>query len=202
MKLRPDEQRTVDTYNQIAERWAAKNRDPKFWVEELSLFQRHLPSGRIVEIGTGGGRDIPSLLEAGYEYIGTDASSAFIRQLRHDFPPLRFLEQNVYHLNFPREFFDGFWACAVLLHIPSDRIDRALTSIRRIVRPGGVGFISLKEGQGEGFEDEEYGQPRYFSYYTMESFTEVAHRNGLAILETTRKEMIHVTWLGFIVRRD
>ena len=89
-------------------------------------------------------------------------------------PRATFVLVNVYDLDFSQKF-DGFWAAASLLHIPKSRIPDALQRIRTNVRKGGIGFISLKQGDGEG-PDEKTG--RWFSYYQAGEFEQKLEGRG------------------------
>jgi len=104
----------------------------------------------------------------------------------------------VHDLDFPAGEFDGFWAAAVLLHIPKERIDEALKKIKKVVKPSGVGFISVKQGEGEK-TDEATG--RWFAYYGQDEFTDVLRKNGYKVLEAgIRPTEGETTWLTFFVK--
>jgi len=159
-------------------------------------FHQLLPSGKVLEIGSGAGKDAASLIQIGYDYTGTDASGGLIRVAQKRNPEATFKKVSVYDLDFPEQSFDGFWTAATLLHIPKDKIDDALTKIRSQVKVGGVGFISLKEGEGER-EDKNTG--RWFSYYSQEEFSEVLERNGFKVADFASREGEKDTWLCFWV---
>ena len=55
-----------------------------------------------------------------------------------------------------REEFDGVWACASLLHLPSPQLKMALNLIVGVLGRGGVLYVSLKEGHFEGVRDERW----------------------------------------------
>ena len=65
-----------------------------------------------------------------------------------------------YKLNFPSGSFDGFWASASLLHIPKNKIHQVLSDIKNIIKPNGIGFISLKQKTHLGaglITEDKYG---------------------------------------------
>lgn len=96
-------------------------------------------------------------------------------------------------MDYPESSFDGFWTSATLLHIPKSRIDEALRSIHRVVRPERVGFISIKKGEGEKIEVDEPQmtgeRKRLFSYYSREEFREALKRNGYKVVEERIRPM-------------
>lgn len=205
MKLTPREQKTVRSYDANAREWIEKHSEPRYWGEEMNAFAALLPQGKVLEIGTGGGKDAKELLAKGYEYVGVDVSAGLLKEARKNVPGATFLQQSVYDLDFPESSFDGFWACAVLLHIPKDRIDEALQNIRRVVRRGGIGFISLKRGKGERIEKDEAHTggtgPRFFAYYSQAEFERILERNGFEVVNSAIRPVDkRTTWLIFLVK--
>lgn len=198
MQLTPEEKITIETYNTTAKQWSAEHATVGFWKEEMETFSKLLPNGKMLEIGSGGGRDAKQLIALGYEYVGTDISIGLIKVAKTENPAATFLLQSVYDLDFPEETqFDGFWASAVLLHIPKTRIDGVLQRIRKFMRDGAVGFLSLKQGEGERLEKDK----RFFVYYSAEEFRQVLQRNNFEVVETTVRPMGgKTTWLCFFVR--
>jgi ubiquinone/menaquinone biosynthesis C-methylase UbiE len=188
MKLTFEEKITRESYDKIAKRWSDKNGAVTIWNKEIKTFLKLLGKGKILEIGSGSGRDAEIFVKAGYGYIGTDVSSALLKIARKRVPGAIFLEQSVCELNFPKETrFDGFWTSMTLLHISKNRIDQALQQIKKFVKNRGVGFISIKEGMGEKMESKtaDYGSDdkRFFSYYSKEEFENILLRNGFQIIK-------------------
>lgn len=182
MKLRQEEVATTQTYDQTAATWSGVHNSKGFWKREMENFHRLLPDGDILEIGSGGGRDARELVELGYGYVGTDISTGLIEIARQNLPNGTFYSQSVYDLDFEGRKFDGFWASAVLLHIPKDCMNEALQGIKSVVVTKAIGFISLKDGIGEKVEKDEIdGEQleRFFSYWQREEFRGGACRKRL-----------------------
>ena len=198
MTITEQEKATLQYYNTHAEDWRATHcvNSQSFWSDEIWQFHHLLPSGKILEIGSGSGREAARLIQLGYDYSGTDASEGLLEIARRDNPGAKFFHQSVYDLTFPTRTFDGFWTAATLLHVPKDRMGEALKSIQRVVKPKGLGFISLKEGQGESI-DQKTGQ--FFSYFTTEEFSQILFKNDMAVIHASKKEQSsrNVTWLTF-----
>jgi ubiquinone/menaquinone biosynthesis C-methylase UbiE len=205
MKLTPQEEQTIQAYDQNASAWAGSRNQKGVWGDEKKKFFSYLPTGRIIEVGSGGGRDAKEFIEHGYDYTGTDISKGLLEEARKNNPGVPFTLQSVYELDFPDESFDGFWASAVLLHMPKDRIDEAIQSLRRVLKTQGIGFISLKKGDGEKFvEGDHVGitYKRFFSFYQAPEFTEILKRNHFEILETYEFDHSNKKWLAFFVKKN
>lgn len=148
-----------------------------FWRKDFEEFRKFLPKGKIIDIGCGEGKDALFFKESYkfYQYIGIDVSPEMIREARKLVPGIIFLEMNMYEINmyFKRDSFDGFWVIDSLPHIPKDKIfrfgvfqkkiDIVLKQIRKVVKPDGIGFISVKENKDE--------------------FREILEKNGFEILK-------------------
>lgn len=199
----PEEKITKKSYDNNAVAWAKARSTSTFFSKELKKFQELLPSGRILEIGAGSGRDAEELINMGYDYVGTDISESFIRMLKKKLPSAEFHHQSVYDL-FLSGKFDGFWASAVLLHVPKKRTSEALQKIKSFMRPEGVGFISLKDGEGEEvLENEISGKKfkRFFSFWNKEEFENVLKQNGFELVYYEfRPESKDTRWHLFFVR--
>lgn len=205
-KLSEQEILTVATYDKIAEIWSANHHQLEFWQQEMRRLHELLPGGRIIDIGAGGARDAVGLTSLGYKYVGTDISDGLLEIARNEMPSLRFYKQSLYELkNLPEKNFDGFWCSAVLLHIPKTRIDKALQSIKTIIKPRGVGFFSLKDGLGERVEHETWDDgsqhDRFFSYWLKKDFEIALGHNGYSVLDYQyRPDSEKTKWHCFFVR--
>src|SRR3989338_777066 len=125
--------KTVEYYNAHANEWAKEHggyEDKSFWFEEMGIFNEYLPKGKVVEFGSGAGKDAKSLIRLGYDYVGTDASSGLIEVARKNNPGATFLNMPLENLRLPKSSFDGFWTAATLLHIPKKEIGKVLSNIK------------------------------------------------------------------------
>lgn len=180
------EKATIDNYNQMAESWAAEHSKFELLDKYKDKFKDLLPVGRVLEIGCGGGRDAKDLINSGYDYVGTDASAELIRVAKKNLPNADFRVLSVYDLNKMDEMFDGFWCVATLLHIPKTKIPAALSCIKYRLRPGAIGYISLKDGDTEEFEERISGgrkEARLFVYWNADDFSKVLNTAGFKIIE-------------------
>lgn len=199
---------TTKYYDNSGAKWTSTHNDNRFWGEYMDKFHELLPSGRILEIGCGGGRDAEELLSLGYDYLGIDPSSAMLEVAQKRNPKAEFRRIAVEDATAMSSLgdFDGFWASASLLHRPKQDIDTALQNIRNQLRPNAVGFISLKkhvDTKVDQREEIEEQGTRLFSYWKADEFAQVLRRNGFdLLLPTSEKPMSAKTvWLVFIVEK-
>jgi len=165
-------------------------------------FLKHLQKGRrILDAGCGSGRDTKAFLDRGYKVTAVDASpelaalaSTFTGQ---DCKVLRFED-----MEFQNEF-DGIWACASLLHVPSSELADVLPRFIRALRPGGIMYVSLKEGVGEHVSEDG----RLFSYYTADSFRHflasfpLLREESFWKAEEVRSRTYRQSWLNFLLQK-
>lgn len=127
--------------------------------EQLQEFLNSLPAGaRILELGTGGGRDAAAMMAQGFAVEPTDASPELAAEARARLGvPIRIMR---FHELSEQNAYDGVWANACLLHAPSAELTGDLALIHGALRPGGLFVASFKAGQGEG--RDTFG--RYYNY--------------------------------------
>lgn len=187
--LSENERITVQDYDQHA---AKRQRGPEFWLPEVNTFEDLLPSGgRVLEIGCGNGAEGESLTNRGFSYIGVDISSGYLAEARRLHPTLDTRHMSAYRLLFPDGSMDGVWSGNTLYHLPKNRLSEALGEIRRVVRLGGLVFISLPMGEGEGLWTKQsfgYDSTRLWSKYTEDEALELFAAHGLTPTHVGNKE--------------
>jgi SAM-dependent methyltransferase len=92
---------------------------------------------RILEAGCGAGRFTEIMLEAGAEVYSIDYSTAVDACWANNGPnsSLCLVQGDLYHLPFPREFFDKVFCYGVLQHTPD--VKAAFMNLVPYLRPGG-----------------------------------------------------------------
>lgn len=205
--LTPEEQQTLASYKTIASTRNDSHGNPHFWRAEFTQFNKLLPSGKIIDIGCGAGRDALLFCEHKYDYTGVDLSPEMLQEAKRLVPHADFLEMSMYNLNFLPHTFDGFWAAASLLHIPKHKVTTVLEQIKTIAKPGAVGFFAMKEGNGEkliqGTKEED---KRFFAFYQEDEFLQILEKQGFTVLEYTRDAREYnpnknlTVWLRYFVQ--
>lgn len=173
---------TIEYYNQNATEIFENTVDID--MQELcDKFLEMLPEGgSILDLGCGSGRDSAYFISHGYDVTAMDGSRELCELAGIH------IGQDVLHLSFSEidfnQVFDGIWANASLLHVPSREINGIMEKIIRSLKPGGVLYMSFKYGEEEGIKDG-----RYFTYYRTKTLKEmIAKYASIELVEIRKKQ--------------
>jgi SAM-dependent methyltransferase len=165
---------TVRAYDAAASEYDAATGDlPANVRAALDRFASRLPAGaRVLEIGSGSGRDARALEEAGLSVRRTDITPAFVHLLREAGYDADVVDPAVDDLTDPAAPgtpYAGVWAEASLLHVDRDELPLVLSRLADATTPGGALFLALKEGDGEDWSIHgNVTAPRFFTYWREE----------------------------------
>ena len=160
--------KTLDYYNQQASLYNETTFSIEF-DQKRAFFLKYLqPGAHILDLGCGSGRDSRAFLAQGYRVTAIDGSIELCKiaseQLGHPVRCQRFEELD------DEAIYDGVWACASLLHLPTPVLKDAIYRVERALKPGGYFYASFKYGTYEGERDG-----RYFNDFTEEKWRDVLH---------------------------
>jgi hypothetical protein len=97
----------------------------------------------------------------------------------------------------------AIWCSAALLHIPRRAVPAVLAEFARVMRPGGELYLSVAEGDGEGFEAAaHYGSDRrrWFTCHREPALTALLAGAGFAVHQV-RRHRAHRDWLSVFALR-
>lgn len=195
------DQRTIDTYNNLAKEYDEETAD--FWDRFPRTFLDkfiEIAKGSVLDIGSGPGRDGLILQENGLAVTCLDASEAMIAlsQARG----LVSVLGDFCSLPFPNASFDNAWAYTSLLHVPKSEINKPLAEIQRITRPNGRFGLSLIEGETELYrESSGVDKPRWFSFYKREEIEKLLNEHGFETVYFESFKPKSKNYLNFIARK-
>lgn len=111
---------------------------------------------RVIDVGVGGGRNLPYFLQNGYDVYGIDPNPEAVdncKRLSASLAPAhstdKFVVASAEELPFPSDHF-GLAICSAVLHFAEshEHFDRMLRSIWRTLKPGGYLFARLASDIG------------------------------------------------------
>ena len=169
------------------------------------LYGRFLPNvrpgGKILDLGSGSGRDLKVMHDRGFAPFGIDASPK-LAKLAADFSGVTCLTMRFEDLSLPMAF-DAVWACASLLHVSKCRMPTILANIHSSLAAEGVLFASVQLGEGEKLSPDG----RFFAYYDSEEFSHLIEKAGFKIQQSwlSKDSLSHrrpIDWINVVAGKQ
>jgi SAM-dependent methyltransferase len=173
------------------------------------IFPKYLPKeGKILEAGCGQGQIVLALTVLGYDAEGVDYAENTIQFIKSTFPDLNVRVGDVTALDVPDGHYTGYISIGVMEHNVNGP-DPFLKEAHRILRPGGMAFISvpyqnilrrLKARLGL-YNGNPQGQEFYQYAYSKKEFSANLQRLGFDVVRTQQyggykgvKDEIRLDW--------
>ena len=164
------------------------------------FLQKLFPGAFILDFGCGSGRDTKAFLKQGYRVTAIDASEKLCKIASNytGIPVRKMLFQELDET----DIYDGIWACASILHVPSASLPDILERMKKALKDNGVIYTSFKYGTYEGERD-----CRYFTDLTEESFEVLIKKTDELVIEEewistdVRPGREDQKWLNIILRK-
>jgi len=160
-----------------------------------------LPGSRILEIGAGTGRDLNTLLNAGYDAFGIDASEEMVNLAHEKYSILkdRYIQGTIpSDKPYFKDPFDAILCSAVLMHLPDELLLDAAYSIKRNLKQGGRFLISVPLKRPDLDKDNRTPDGRLFILRPIDFYSLLFERLGFRELsrseETDSLGRPGITW--------
>ena len=192
---------TIDTYNKMAIDYDNETAD--FWQlfprSIIKEFGDRVKGGKILDVGSGPGRDALLLQDFGCEVTCLDASVKMVEMCKEK--GLNAIEGDFMNIPFADKTFQGVWAYTSLLHIPKKDIGNAFEEICRVLKVGGFLGLGLIEGSGELYRNSSgVDQPRYFAFYSREEIEKLLSDFGFEIIHFDSFAPRSKKYLNFVAK--
>ena len=184
-----DTNNTLAYYDTNAHRFTSDTLDVEFSDIQDSFLAQLKPGALILDFGCGSGRDSRYFLQKGYQEAATRNAGIPVKRML-------FSELD------EKDRYDGIFACASILHVPSKELPDIITRMKKAVKTGGVLYVSFKYGTFEGIRNG-----RYFTDQTEESLKAILDEvGGLEIIRTgitgdARPGREDEKWLNVLLRK-
>lgn len=195
---------TLRAYNEYANVYDAEVIE--FWEQFprtfIDAFSNTLPQGgRILNVGSGSGRDALLLRDLGFEVICVDASSAMIELTRK----LGFESylQTFEQMDFPEGSFDGAWAYTSLIHVPPQQAQHATAKIHSFLKPRAPFAIGVITGDNDKMVERSTmpGVQRYFKFYSSEELKTLIEPVGFQFMSEETYQPHNSVYLNQLYRK-
>lgn len=181
--------KTLATYNEYFSQYVngtvqVTSGFQKEWLEYvLSLCGK---DGRILELGSGFGRDAAFIIENGYRRLTvSDAFDAAVDVLTAQgftTKKLNLLLDDI------EGQYDLMIASAVFLHFTETELRMVLAKLKPALATGGALAFSVKQGHGEEWTDAKMGAPRFFHYWTEAAIRTVLAEVGYVVIDARQTD--------------
>jgi ubiquinone/menaquinone biosynthesis C-methylase UbiE len=190
--------RTIQAYEETAEDYQKTHFDINEIKNIIDFFIRHSKGQKILDIGCGPGRDAKYFSKQGLDVTGIDLTSNFIKMASKNAPNAIFKQMDMRNLDFPENTFDGIYSCASFLHIPKKDAKDTLLGFRKILKPAGLVYVSVKAGTEEKFvQRKEYkGRKKFFAFYTEDEFKNLIEFCNFKILKIIINKKKDNIWIN------
>ena len=192
---------TLDYYNRNVQRFTGETLEVEFSNIQDSFLSQLPPGSLILDFGCGSGRDSRYFLQKGYQVEACDGSEEMVKAASQNagIPVKKMLFSELDEI----DRYDGIFACASILHVPSKELPDIITRMKKAVKTGGILYISFKYGTFEGIRNG-----RYFTDRTEESLQAILDEvGGLEIIRTgitgdARPGREDEKWLNVLLRAN
>lgn len=179
--------RVTESYEEVVDEEYLKHAESRRLAAAavLESVRKHVPAGRLLDVGCATGDFLVASRAAGYEVEGLELSSwscAIARERGltvHQTPLSQFAEKSA-------ERFDVISLIGVIEHFPDPR--RELQSIAKLLRPGGV--VVIWTGDSSSWLAKALGrrwwywQGQHIQYFTHKSLTRLVRMSGFEHVAT------------------
>jgi SAM-dependent methyltransferase len=154
--------------------------------------------GEVLDIGCGPGHIGRYLKDRGVHVRGLDLSEKMIDAARQLNPGISFERGDMLALSLADGCLAGIVSFYAIIHLPRDRVTRALKEMSRVLQPEGRLLVSFHGGEGELHRDEWYGEPvsidvTLMSPDEMQTYLKAAGFSNVKVLEREPYEFEYQT---------
>lgn len=158
-----------------------------------------LPNEETVDIGSGNGRDANWLQVQGFKVNGYDSSMDLIKLASNLYPQIQFKQAYLPFLKEIQKQFSNVLCETVIMHLPQDQIPEAVRNLKRILRKGGILYLSWRVTEGDDFRHTD---GRLYSAFEPQFITKQFAPNGVLHFEDKISESSGKRVCRLIFRKD
>jgi SAM-dependent methyltransferase len=136
---------------------------------------------KVLELGCGSGRDMAFMLSRGFDVFAVDASPMMLHQAMQLHPNAANRMKCLCLpdvLPYPDRSFDGAYALAVLMHLDREGIGKSIAEVKRILKPGGIFFMSIPSSRNDLNANGRDDKGRLFTALPLNDWVALCETRG------------------------
>lgn len=159
-------------------------------------------NAKIIDLGSGSGRDVAHFARRGFNSIGIDASFN-LTSIASRITRQPFVIGDIRSLPFREDSFDAAWSLGSLLHMERVQVAPVLQQLCRILRSEALFFTALKKGSGEftdysGRVNVLYTSDEWASLLADANFEILDLEEVVELREASNGHKEEITWIESI----
>ena len=187
----------MNYYKEHAKEYVIKTKDIDMTSSYEFFLKYAKPKSRLLDIGFGSGRDSIYFKNKGYNVTSIDSTLEFCQIAKGlGLDDIRCMKAE--EIDYIEEF-ECIWACASLLHVHSNDLNKVFINCNNALKNDGIMYCSFRYGNFEGTIDD-----RYFIYLTEDSINEYLIDTNLKIIDykiTDDNLKRDIKWINFILKK-
>lgn len=189
------DERTIDAYADDADDFARQYESTAV-LHHCQLFLQHFrPHGRILEIGSGSGRDAAFLMAHGFDVVGVDATDKLIETAVRLHPELagRLLHSPApfgMPLPFPTGSFDGAISMATIMHLSDAQLRILAQQLSTLLADDAILIVSSSSGRTD-LTDLRDSRGRLYHERTVPEIVDIFTSQQFEIIEDLTSTDMH-----------
>ncbi len=197
-----DQKENADSYNRDPNYYEAKFKKhfQQYALPDAERFISELKGKKILDVGCGPGVYLDYFREKELDALGIDLSNTFLDRCESKGLNVRKMDMEQ-PLLYPYSF-DGIWATAAILHVPRERVPKLIETWAKLLKPRGLLWVTVKEGEKEGFEPAENGDSskRWFTYFTEDELKKIVGTRFDVVYGYKQVTDNQKTWIKYLFR--
>lgn len=140
--LRKDFLTEIEGVSEEESHWLKRDSFATKAIDVYSRYLGDLTNIRLLDIGCAQGREVSLFNHHGIKAEGVDANPEYLAAAVKAYPDILFSEGNIEKLPFSSNVFDAVFCLNVIFYTDPSK---SLPEIERVLKPGGVGIVSLDQ---------------------------------------------------------
>ena len=196
--------KTVEAYDKNPQFYADKfdSYGVRFEDIDRALKLNESGSNKVLELGCGNGRDAQYIISkvSCENYTGIDASEGLIKLAREKNPGGTFHVKDMRELDFETGSLGIIFSFASMLHLKREELVELLEKCHKILKIGGILFISTKYGEYREEKVINLGDEKYYYFYQPEDIEKFCPYKFFVVFRNIQ-DIRGQSWFEIILRK-
>lgn len=182
---------TIDSYNDSAEKFAAKFMDFAPYKSKILHFQKNYAyhAKSVIDLGCGPGNVSKIFYDQkpSYKITGFDLSKEMVNLAQQNVPNGKFYVGDLRSIELQKTY-DIAIASFCIVHLSNGETEEFIQSLSKIINQNGYLYLSFMEGNKAQYESTCFSEKEiYFNYFKRASVIELLEAVGFVIKEITEQ---------------